>query len=76
MSNENRRPWYRNPAYLGVIVAIVAIVVSIIVWQWPNPSPPPDFSISVSPMQGSVQPGGVIQTTIYCEGYPWIRAFC
>jgi len=68
MSNENRRPWYKNPAYLGIIVAIVAIVVSIIVWQWPNPSPPSDFSISVSPMQGSVQPGGVIQTTITVKG--------
>ena len=68
MSNENKRPWYRSPAYLGVIVAIVAIVVSIIVWQWPNPPPPPDFSISVSPMQGSVQPGGVIQTTITVKG--------
>jgi len=68
MSNENRRPWYKNPAYLGVIVAILAIVITIIVWQWPNPSPLSDFSISVSPMQGSVQPGGVIQTTITVKG--------
>ena len=70
MSNENKRPWYRGSANLGVIAAIsiVAIVVSIIVWLWPNPPPPPDFSISVSPMQGSVQPGGVIQTTITVKG--------
>lgn len=68
MSNENKRRWYRKPAYLGLIIAIVSIVVAIIVWQWPNPPPPPDFSISVSPMQGSVQSGGVIQTTITVKG--------
>lgn len=68
MSNKNKRPWYRSRTNLGVIVVIVAIVVSIIVWLWPNPPPPPDFSISVNPMQGSVQPGGVIQTTITVEG--------
>ena len=68
MSNDKRRSWYKSPAILGVIVAIVAIVVSIIIWQLPNPSPQPDFSISVSPMQGSVQQGGVIQTTITVKG--------
>ncbi|MCJ7653877.1 MAG: hypothetical protein MUO97_00995 [Dehalococcoidia bacterium] len=69
MSKGNKKPWYRNPAYLGVIVAIVAIVVSIILWQFgPNPPRGPDFSISVSPMEGLAPQGGVIQTTITVKG--------
>lgn len=67
MSDENRRAWYRNPTYLAVIVAIVAIVVSIIVWQCPIPSRP-DFSISVNPMVGSVEQDGVTQTLVTVEG--------
>ncbi len=64
MSNENGRPWYKDPRI--IISAIVVIIAAIIGATWAillNP-PPSDFSISVSPMQGSVQQGGVIQTTI------------
>jgi hypothetical protein len=64
MPNGNGRPWYRDPR---IVISIVAIVVTIIIWLWPNNSPP-DFSISVSPMQGSVQPGGGIRTTITVKG--------
>ncbi len=64
MPNENKRPRYRNSVYLGVLVAIVAVIVSILVWQCPKEYVQPDFSISVNPAQGSVQQGGVIQTTI------------
>lgn len=68
MSSENRRPWYRNPAYLGPIAVIAAAIISSPLWIPLINPPPPDFSISVSPMQGSVQQGGVIQTTITVKG--------
>jgi hypothetical protein len=64
MSNKRRRPWWKSPAWWLVIITFVGIVVTIILRPWA----PPDFSISVSPMQGEVQRGGVIQTAITVEG--------
>lgn len=67
MSNENRRPWYIRPqiAIPGItgIIAVVAIIVNIL-----TTLPPPDFSISVNPVQGIVQQGGVISTAITVKG--------
>jgi len=68
MSNDKRRSWYKNPAIIGGIIALLSIVVSIIIWQWPNPSPQPDFNMSVSPMQGTVQQDGITQTTVSVNG--------
>lgn len=68
MANENKKPWYSAPTYLGIIVAIVAIVVTIIIWIWPNPPPPSDFSMSIDPMFGAIQAGGVLQTTVTVKG--------
>jgi hypothetical protein len=62
MSNENRR------FYLGVIGIIVTIILAIIGWYIYISYQPSDFSISINPMQGSVQKGGVIQTTITVKG--------
>lgn len=71
MANVNKRPWYKSAAYLGVIVAIVATVVTIILGLLSPP--PPDFSIAVNPMGGPVHQGGVfpyrlITTAITVEG--------
>ena len=68
MSNGINRPWYRNPVYLGVIIAIVAIVVTIILAIWQYSPPPSDFCISVNPMEGEVHQGGVITTAITIKG--------
>jgi hypothetical protein len=69
MADENKKPWYKDPRYLGLIIAIVAIVVTIIIWLWPIPPPTPsDFSISINPMLGAIQAGGVIQTTVSVMG--------
>lgn len=68
MSNQQKKSWYRNPTYWGVIIAVAAIIISIFIYLRPNPPVAPDFSLSVSPMQGSVQQGGVTQTTIIVKG--------
>lgn len=72
MSNKIGRPWYKKPTI--VISAIVVILAAIIgatwgpLWSsWLNP-PPPDFSISVNPMHGSIQQGGVTTTAITVRG--------
>jgi len=49
---------------LGVIVAIAAIVVTLITWQQPEQ----DFTLSVIPMHGMIQQGAVTQTTIHVKG--------
>jgi uncharacterized repeat protein (TIGR01451 family) len=72
MSNENGTPRDKKLRYFGLIIAIVAIVVTIILAIWQYSPPPPDFSISINPMQGAVHQGGVITTavTIKCvHGY-------
>ena len=68
MADENKKPRYKDTRYLSLIIAIVAIVVAIILAIWQDSTPPPDFSISLKPMQGEVQQGGVIQTTITVKG--------
>ena len=69
MADENKKPRYKDTRYLGLIIAIVAIVVTIIIWLWPIPPPlPSDFSISIDPMLGAIQAGGVIQTTVSVMG--------
>ena len=69
MSNNDRWSRHKKIAiYLGVIIPILAIVVSIIVWRCPYPPPTSDFSVSVDPMDGVVQQDGVIQTTVTVKG--------
>ena len=65
MADENKKPWYKDTRYLSLIIAIVAIVVPIIIWLL---SRRPDFSISIDPMLGAIQVGGVIQTTVSVKG--------
>jgi hypothetical protein len=50
---------------LGVLVAIIAIVVHVLI----QPRTEPDFELSVAPMQGSTQQGTVTPTTIYVQGF-------
>jgi len=59
LDENNKKPWYRNPAYLSVIVATLAIIVVIIINL-----PSPDFSLSLTPMSGAIQAGGVVQIPI------------
>ena len=69
MSSENGRPWYRNPKYLGpIIAAIVGAIISNPLWVPIIFPPSPDFSISINPMQGQVPQGGVINTAITVKG--------
>ena len=68
MSNENEKPWWKIPRYLSLIISILAIVVVIILAIWQYSLLPPDFSISINPMQGAVQQGGVITTAITING--------
>lgn len=66
MTNDDRMPVHKKIAiYLGIIIPIIAIVVSIIIWRLGLES---DFDISVDPMDGVVQQDGVIQTTITVKG--------
>jgi hypothetical protein len=48
MPNENDagKPWYRRPAYLGVI----GVLVVLIVYFWLGPPRSPDFEVYVDPM--------------------------
>ena len=66
MANENRKPWYRDLRYWAIIATIVAAIISSPIWI-PN-NHPPDFSIAIDPMQGAVQQGGVIPTSITIKG--------
>jgi len=69
MADEITKPWYKDTRYLGLIIASVAILVTIIIYIWPIPPPPPsDFSISIDPMLGAIQAGGVIQMTVSVMG--------
>jgi uncharacterized membrane protein len=68
MSNENEKQWWKTPRYLSLIIGILAIVVTIILAIWQYSLLPPDFSISINPMQGAVQQGGVITTAITING--------
>jgi len=68
MADENEKPWYKSPLHLGVIVASLTLLVLIIAYVLPYPPPPSDFSISIKPMQGAVQQGGVITTAITIKG--------
>jgi hypothetical protein len=63
--NNNNRPWYKNYPLLGIILATTfAIIVTIIAYALPYSSLSSDFSLSLNPMSGAVQAGGVIQTLI------------
>ena len=55
---ERLRRVLSDPYWWGVIVAIAAIVVTILIW-WS-----PDFEISVNPMEGTVQQGREITSAI------------
>jgi len=67
MPNENKRPWYRNPTYLGPIAVIAAAIISSPIWV-PLIFQEPDFRIFINPMQGAVEQGGVITTVITIKG--------
>lgn len=67
MSNENKRPWYRNPVYLGIIGAVLAAIIGA-TWAFLLNPPPADFSIAINPMRGAVEQGGIITTAITIKG--------
>jgi len=69
----NKRFKWLSVKRLGLIVAILAVLVTIYIYS--NPITKPDFEISVYPLEGSINQGGVIQTTITVKaigdyGYP------
>lgn len=68
MKNINLKRWGKIATIVGVLVAIAALIVTIIMWIFPNSPPSPNFNISVNPMQGSVQQASVTQTTINIKG--------
>ena len=68
MSNENKRPWYRDPAWLAIIAIIAAAIITSPIWVEIIIPPPSDFNLSINPMQGAVQQGGVITTAITIKG--------
>ena len=68
MANENKRPWYKNPAYLTIIAIIAAAIISSPIWGQIIFSPPSDFSISIDPSSGAIQAGGVLPTTVTVKG--------
>lgn len=68
MSNENKRPWYRNPAWLAIIASIAAAIITSPIWVHIIFPPPSDFNLVINPMQGAVQQGGVITTEITVKG--------
>jgi len=53
-------------AILGVIVAIAGIIVTVVIWQ--KPPKETDFTVAVSPMEGTTQQGGATQTTLRVRG--------
>lgn len=65
MSNGKGR---RRPSYIvwiPILAAIIGAIVVVILGDWIGPT---DFNVSISPMGGEVQAGGVIQTTVNVEG--------
>ncbi|MCD4845145.1 MAG: hypothetical protein K8R25_11735 [Methanosarcinales archaeon] len=65
IGSEDDKDGSFDTRYLGSIIAIIAIVVAIIIWRWPKRPPPlPNFSISIDPMLGGIQAGGVTPTTV------------
>lgn len=70
-----RRPWYRRLEILIPIIAVIlgAILAPIMVKIF-TPAPA-DFNISIDPMEGKVQQGGVISTAITVKsinGYKYL----
>src|SRR5574341_1386130 len=59
-----------DPKKLGLIITAVigALTIAFKIYDILFNSPSPDFSISVYPMQGIIQLGGVITTTITVKG--------
>ena len=68
LSDENGTQGDKKLHYLGLIIAIVAIVVTIILAIWQYSLSPPDFSISINPMQGTVHQGAAITTDLTIKG--------
>lgn len=67
MSDKDKNPWYKNPVYLVIIGGVLAAIIGVTWAFWLNP-PPPDFSIYVSPLQGTAPQGGTVTTTITVKG--------
>ena len=65
MASENKRPWYKDPRYLAIIVAISVGIISSPIWL--HIFQPGEFNITIDPMQGAVHQGGVITTAITIE---------
>lgn len=64
MGNNRERPWYKDPRIIvPAIVVIIAAILTVILAKACE-EPDRDFGISIDPMQGEVELGGTIQTTI------------
>ncbi len=60
----NGKPWYKkNETVILAVLAILAAIIGVSWDYWLRP-PSPDFIMSINPMIGQVQPGGVIATAI------------
>jgi len=68
MLSDDKVHWYKNPPHIGVVIAALALVVSIIIYIHPIPEPKTDFVMSIDPMTGSVEQGGFIQSSVTVKG--------
>lgn len=57
----------KNVELLGVVVALIGVIVTFAIGIYDHPDELSDFSISVDPMEGKVEQGGVVQTSITVE---------
>ncbi|MHC4528501.1 MAG: hypothetical protein ACYS29_11535 [Planctomycetota bacterium] len=71
MAEEQRKPWYKKPQWIAVIVGAATVIVSaatVVVMILVRPPREKDFTVSIDPMHGSVQQGGIAQTTVAVKG--------
>ncbi|MBE0573635.1 hypothetical protein IH575_01895, partial [Candidatus Dojkabacteria bacterium] len=54
--------WFQNPTTIGSVVAIMGVIITIIIWRFPTKES--DFSISVSPILGSIQKPGNVEAIV------------
>ncbi len=64
MSSSAKRPWHMYfKVIIGAVAVILAAVLGAFVMHWLN-SPTSEFTVSLNPMMGNVQKGGVLETQI------------
>ncbi len=63
MSTANAQWWKKPTLMVPAIVAIMAAIIGAIWTYWLNP-PSADFGVSISPLEGIVQQGGVVSPAI------------